>query len=254
MNRKSLVSAGTPACLALQLAMLSWPAFAGDALGALGGITRDSKGEQPVPETSIVVRAVATDTVRSAITAPDGTFSINDLRPGQYEVTASRPGFAESHTRVEVAALRVSQLTFLLAADAAAPAANASPAVPLTPTAIESELEALKGTNQPIRGAAQDSECRCVGGRPGQGAGPECGSSDAKAPGSSGSVQFSPSGRNAAGGFSSEPGAGGSGRRYTNSLRRRGLDLAERQLPAEGFSARYEVLHWRVPRRHALRG
>jgi hypothetical protein len=144
MNRKSLVSAGAPACLALQLAMLSWPAFAGDALGALGGITRDSKLQRPVPETSIVVRAVEMDTVRSAVTAPDGTFSINDLRPGQYEVTASRPGFAEAHTRVEVAALRVSQLTFLLAAEGATPAANPSPAGPLTPTAIESELEALK--------------------------------------------------------------------------------------------------------------
>jgi len=144
MNRKSLVSAGAPACLALQLAMLSWPAFAGDALGALGGITRDSKGQQPVPETSIVVRAAGTDTVRSAVTAPDGTFSINDLRPGQYEVTASRRGFAEARTHVEVAALSVSQLTFLLAADAAAPVANTSPAAPLSSTTIEAELEALK--------------------------------------------------------------------------------------------------------------
>jgi hypothetical protein len=144
MTRNSLVSLGTLACLAVQVVLLAWPALAGDALGALGGITRDSNAQQPVPETSIVARGIDTGTVRTVVSGPDGTFSINDLRPGRYEVTASRRGFAGASTQVDVAALRVSQLTFLLAAEVAAQPANANAATPATPTAIESELEALK--------------------------------------------------------------------------------------------------------------
>jgi hypothetical protein len=143
MDRKSLTSAVSPVCLALQVAILCGPAFGGDALGALGGITRDSNGQGPVPETNVVARGLDTNTVRTVVTGADGTFSINDLQPGRYEVIARRPGFADVSQRVEVAALRVSQLTFLLAPEAATPATPA-PIAPATAMAIESELEALK--------------------------------------------------------------------------------------------------------------
>jgi len=145
MNRKSVVSAAAPVCLALQMAILSWPALGGDGFGALGGITRDSKGQQPVSETNVVARGLDADTYRTAISGSDGTFSINDLPPGRYEVTATRRGFAGVSTRVEVAALRVSQLTFLLDASTTGPApVSASVAAPATPPGIEAELEALK--------------------------------------------------------------------------------------------------------------
>jgi hypothetical protein len=145
MNRKSLVSAAAPVCLALNMAILCWPALGGDGFGALGGITRDSKGQQPVPEANVVARGLDADTYRTAMSGPDGTFSINDLPPGRYEVTATRRGFGGVSTRVEVAALRVSQLTFLLDASAPSPApVSTSVAAPATPPGIEAELEALK--------------------------------------------------------------------------------------------------------------
>ena len=65
MDRKSLTSAVSPVCLALQVAILCGPAFGGDALGALGGITRDSNGQGPVPETNVVARGLDTNTVRT---------------------------------------------------------------------------------------------------------------------------------------------------------------------------------------------
>ena len=79
---------------ALLLGMLTTPVAAQvPGTGAISGTVHDVAGAA-VPGASILVTDVATAHPVSAKTGADGTFTVSLLPPGNYNITASAPGFA----------------------------------------------------------------------------------------------------------------------------------------------------------------
>jgi len=79
--------------------------------GAVGGVVYDPQGK---PHARATVRVG--ETGLTAVTADDGTFKVQDLPPGQYEVACEAEGFnLESRANVVVAAGYTTQLNFTLA-------------------------------------------------------------------------------------------------------------------------------------------
>ena len=146
MTHKLLVSAVLPACIAFHIAALPIPAAGQDLFGAVGGVTRDSASRQPLAQVRITAHNLKRGTDRTATSGSDGTFTVQGLEPGLYDVAASRDGFADSTAKVEVAMPGTRRVDFLLAADnSAVPRAKASPAAAdAAVTAVEEELTALK--------------------------------------------------------------------------------------------------------------
>jgi Putative beta-barrel porin-2, OmpL-like. bbp2/Carboxypeptidase regulatory-like domain len=100
----SLFALALPPCLAFQIAAglsASAPAAA-PALGALRGVTR-GPGGQALPAVKVILHSVAEKTELTTVSGADGTFVIADIKPGQYELTASADGFeSPSATAVTV--------------------------------------------------------------------------------------------------------------------------------------------------------
>lgn len=146
MTRNILVSAVVPACIAFQFATLRIPALGEELFGGVGGVARDSASKEPLAQVRITAHNVNKGTDRTAISGPDGTFTMPELEPGLYRVAAARDGFIMSTASVEVAAPRTHRIDFLLAADhSPIPEAKNSPAVSATTlSAVEEELTALK--------------------------------------------------------------------------------------------------------------
>jgi hypothetical protein len=75
--------------------------------GALIGVTL-APGGFSLAAVNIVIRSVADSAGRQLVSSPDGTFSIKDLSPGTYQITASKEGYATpSATTVEIAANKI---------------------------------------------------------------------------------------------------------------------------------------------------
>lgn len=146
MTREILFSTVVPACVAFQLASLPIPALGRELFGGVGGVTRDSASRQPVAQVKITAHNVSTGSDRTAISGSDGTFTIERLEPGQYQVAAAREGFVRSTANVELAESGTCRIDFLLAADkSSTPEAKASPSMSGVPvSAVVEELAALK--------------------------------------------------------------------------------------------------------------
>ena len=81
--------------------------------GAISGQVEDPSGAV-LAETKIVATNAGTGFSRATLTGTSGEFSLPDLPPGSYAVTASKVGFSEQKSQVEVAVSRVSAITFKL--------------------------------------------------------------------------------------------------------------------------------------------
>jgi hypothetical protein len=90
------------------------------------GITRASAG-MPLAQANVLVHSVDENTDRTVISGSDGAFLVEDLKPGHYQLTAQKQGFASSPaTPVELAAGQsVHQDITLGASDPAVPASAA---------------------------------------------------------------------------------------------------------------------------------
>lgn len=144
-----------PAFIGLQILGLLPSAAAADALGSVGGVTRDSLTGRPVPETQIVVFNVDTGSNWSAQSGVNGFFEIENLTPGHYELKASKTGFKGSSTRIEVSALRTANVDVLLSASDAD-----------TQIEIANELESMKARIEQLEGLLK---VRAAGGTPARG-------------------------------------------------------------------------------------
>jgi hypothetical protein len=72
-------------------------------LGDFFGVTHTDNG-LPLSGVQVVVHSVDENTERSAVSNDRGAFLVEDLKPGRYQLTASKPGFASSPvTNVELA-------------------------------------------------------------------------------------------------------------------------------------------------------
>jgi hypothetical protein len=154
MTRSLLVSALAPACIALQLAVLSMPARGQESFGGMNGVTRDSTSKQPVAQVRITVHNRNKGTERTVVSGSDGTFTIAKLEPGPYQVAAARDGFIQSTVDVDVAAPGTYRVDFLLAADYP-PARDAKAAAPVGDAAVVDELAALKKRIEQLEAALQ---------------------------------------------------------------------------------------------------
>jgi len=89
---------------ALLVVTLSSIASGGPIFGDLHGVTRDANG-QPLAQAQVKVHGVEENTDRTVVSGADGSFVVENLKPGHYRLTASKEGFeSQSATMVELAA------------------------------------------------------------------------------------------------------------------------------------------------------
>lgn len=113
MTRQLFAGTFFPACLILQMAQ------AQSTFGDLRGTTRDSSG-LALPQAVVTVHSVEENYDRKIVSGDDGSFEVENLKPGNYGLTAAKTGFQNSPaTKVELSArqsLRV-DLTLGLVSD-----------------------------------------------------------------------------------------------------------------------------------------
>jgi hypothetical protein len=97
MVRKLLFGTTLFTCFALQV-------HAQSTFGDVRGTTRDPSG-LPLPTTTATAHSLDENTDRRVISGEDGAFVIENLKPGGYQITASKEGFQKSSTvNVELSA------------------------------------------------------------------------------------------------------------------------------------------------------
>ena len=140
MSQK-LTLALVSACLMLPLAQ------AQSTFGDLLGITRD-RGGQPVPGAAVTVHSLDENTDQKLTSGNDGSFRMNNLKSGHYQLTAAKAGFQSSSViDVELSArqsLRV-DITLALEGQAAVVAVGAAAEQVNTENAVIGDA---KGTSQ----------------------------------------------------------------------------------------------------------
>jgi hypothetical protein len=101
--------AGLSACLTLQLA------HAQSTFGDLRGTTRDPSG-LALDHAAVTVHSIEQNNDRKFVSGDDGSFSVENLLPGHYELTASKSGFQSSApTKVELSARQSLRVDLTLA-------------------------------------------------------------------------------------------------------------------------------------------
>src|SRR6266566_62656 len=88
--------------LALAIGILgAVQAFAQAGDRTLSGVITSSSGA-PVANARLMLKNIANSDTRSAMVNSDGTYSVADLAPGTYEITASAQGFEDAHATVAI--------------------------------------------------------------------------------------------------------------------------------------------------------
>jgi hypothetical protein len=88
----------------------------GGSASALHGVTRNPSG-LPLDMVKVLVQAGGNTPDREALSGPDGTFTVEGLKPGRYQVTAQKDGFGSApSTSVEVASGQIRNLDLTLVA------------------------------------------------------------------------------------------------------------------------------------------
>jgi hypothetical protein len=113
MTRKLLLTTIFSACAMLPLAQ------AQSTFGDLRGTTRDPSG-LPLPQAVVVVHSLEENTDRQVTSDGDGSFAVENLKPGAYQISASKPGFRGSATKFDLSARQSLRLDVTLALESAA--------------------------------------------------------------------------------------------------------------------------------------
>ena len=77
------------------LLLLSPMAYGGPPFGNLRGVTRNAEGA-PLPAVQVVVHSMDENLDRTVVSGDDGAFTVENLPPGRYQLTASKEGLARS--------------------------------------------------------------------------------------------------------------------------------------------------------------
>ena len=87
--------------------LLSPCAYGGATFGILRGVTRSAEG-LPLSGVQVVVHSLDENTDRSIVSDDQGAFLVENLKPGRYQLTANKAGFAgPSVATVELAPHKV---------------------------------------------------------------------------------------------------------------------------------------------------
>jgi Carboxypeptidase regulatory-like domain/TonB dependent receptor len=111
MNRKLSLLAFS-ACLIVQMA------HGQSTFGDLRGATRDPSG-LPLSQATVDARSLEENTDRKVVSGEDGAFVIENLKPGHYQLTATKEGFqSSSPVQVQLSARQSLRVDVLLALQA----------------------------------------------------------------------------------------------------------------------------------------
>ena len=110
MTCKLFLAAFLPTCFMLQLAQ------AQSTFGNLRGTTRDPSG-LALDHAVVTVHSVEQNNDRKIVSGDDGrgSFMIENLQPGHYQLTAAKDGFQNSTTKVELSARQSLRVDITLA-------------------------------------------------------------------------------------------------------------------------------------------
>jgi iron complex outermembrane receptor protein len=101
--------------LTLMASFIASPALAQSPDGRVAGVVLDSSGAA-VPGATLTVTNDQTGASRTAVSGPDGSYSVTDLAPGVYTVEVQLRGFGTSKHKVQLVAGGVGTADFSLAA------------------------------------------------------------------------------------------------------------------------------------------
>src|SRR3984885_373241 len=117
MTRPSLVSIAIPLWMAFTLLSVQ----AQSPLGTLHGVTANADGT-PIPSAPVFLHRADDNTDRTIISGFDGAFSVSNLKPGRYELRASKGDLHSSSATVDLAENQDLKGDLALRAGTAAPA------------------------------------------------------------------------------------------------------------------------------------
>src|SRR5690348_16160125 len=83
------------------LALMSFVAYAETETGQITGTVMDQSGAA-IPNVTVTAKGTGTGVTRTAVTGDTGTYTIANLLPGDYLVSAKAQGFAAIEQRVTV--------------------------------------------------------------------------------------------------------------------------------------------------------
>jgi hypothetical protein len=139
MNRRLLSFALSASITLIQAGLFSGSTVCAKPLtGELRGVTLRSNN-RPLAQVLIVVHSVEDNLDRTVVSGPDGSFAVVNLKPGEYQVTASKTGFVSPAGKiVGLAAGDSVHLDMTLENDSVHPAASTSSSADPPATAIAS--------------------------------------------------------------------------------------------------------------------
>jgi hypothetical protein len=143
---KSFANYGSLAiAVAATVLFLSVPVAAEDVAGTLGGVTHDSASGRALAGARIIAHNLNRGTEITTDSDADGNFTLTDLEPGSYQLTAAKNGFQSWSKRIELAQATSARIDLTLVAVRVDQPANLSVAAPaeVTPSLVK-ELEAMR--------------------------------------------------------------------------------------------------------------
>ena len=121
------------------------------ALGQLHGVTRSPGGLLPLPDVRVIVHSVGEDADRAVESASDGTFTVAGLKPGEYRLTAEKPGFASSpSTAISLAAGQSLSVELVVGASTEGPGAKQQNSVIPASATSSSSSPAVDTASAPV--------------------------------------------------------------------------------------------------------
>ena len=128
VNRRLLGFVLSASIVLIQAGLFSGSTVCAEPLtGELRGVTLRSNN-RPLAQVAIVLHNVEDNMDRTAMSGPDGSFAVLNLKPGEYQVTASKAGFISPAAKiVGLAAGDSIHLDMTLENDSVNPAARTYP-------------------------------------------------------------------------------------------------------------------------------
>ena len=176
MNRKLLFVVLSASIAILTGALLFGGIASGEPLsGKLQGLTLRAD-DRPLPQVLVVIHSMGENIDRTVVSNADGSFAVGDLKPGHYQLTATKPGFITSQvTYVVVAAgddlrfdMKLGESPSATSTSATAAPAMSSASQPDTPSAIARELDEMKEGMDAMRARMEELEAKLKSASPEQ--------------------------------------------------------------------------------------